>query len=238
VRGALFAALFGIGLLAARAGAAAEQPDDGTRQLTREEIQAWLQGRSLRDTSQDTGADDAAEAPPLPPRHHGLNVEAGVGALGHVGTMRTVTPTSPWFHLQVGYEPLPWLMFFGEGDLIVSNTSNTHPPPEPRAYVVYGFGGGVRFTVAPFERLGFFAQGSLGTARASTDVLEVYGYEDADAFNAYFGGLAGAEWYPVNPHYALVLGGGARVYPGAFERQRNSELPLAWLGVLSIRYTF
>lgn len=212
--------------------------EDESRQLGREEIEAYLAGRSLPNTRQDSADVSYEEAPKPEPRRQGVVVEGGVGALGHVGTMRTVSPVAPRFFLQVGYEPLRWLMFFGETDITVGNTNYAQPPPEPRAYVLYGFGAGVRFTVTPGDRVGIFAQGSLGTSRVSSDVLDAYGYEAADTFNAYLGGLLGAELYPVNPHYALCVSGGVRAYPDGFERERSSQLPLAWLGSAALRYTF
>lgn len=210
------------------------------RSLTREEVESWLTSRGLNDTRhqapQDTSA--AAEAPPPAPRHQGIVVEAGMGALAHVGPLRRVSGVGPLFHLQVGYEPLRWLTLFVESDLALGRTGRAEPPPEPRAFALYGFGAGLRFTVAPGERWGLFAQGSLGTARTSSDILDVYGFEDADAFHTYFGGLLGAEWYAINPHYALSLAGGARLHPSGFEQARSSESPLVVLGLASLRYTF
>lgn len=236
-RGAFVVAL--AGMLAFPALAHAQDDDEPqTRQMTQQEIEAWLDARNMPG-SKDVGAvEEPPEAPPPPPRKQGLVVEGSVGALGHLGSMKNISPTAPWFHLQLGFEPLSWLMAFGEVDAAFATTSYANPPPEPRGYAFYSFGGGVRITVRPTERVGIYAQGSLGLGRISEDVLHVYGYEDADTFNLYFGGQLGVEWYQVNPHYALALHGGVKNYEGIFGRTGGGQTALAWTGGVAIRYAF
>lgn len=205
---------------------------------SRAEIEAWLEARSLPDTRSDETNADSDEAPPPPPRARGLVVESGLGAMGYLGTLKNVTPTSPWLHLQLGYEVFDWAMVFAEGDLAFASTSYANPPPQPRAFAIWGVGGGVRFTVRPTDRVGIYLQGSVGAAQATEDVLRVYGYRHADELSPYFGGLLGVEWYQVSPHYALSLAGGARNYDNGFARQRADAAELMWLGLLSLRYAF
>ncbi|HET9932401.1 MAG TPA: hypothetical protein VFQ35_16970, partial [Polyangiaceae bacterium] len=111
----------------------------GERTLSTEEVEAWL-ARPSGAPNQDTLAPSAEEAPPPPPRKHGFTIETGVGALTHLGPLSHVSPTAPWFHLQVGYEPFRWLMVFAEGDLSFANTSYAAQPPPTRTYRLYGFG--------------------------------------------------------------------------------------------------
>lgn len=218
--------------------AADEAEDPERRQMSQQEIEAWLDARHVPGSRDVESVEEQPEVPPPPPRKQGLVLEGSVGALGHLGPMKNISPTAPWFHLQIGYEPLAWLMFFGEADVAFATTSYANPPPEPRSYAFYGFGAGVRFTVRPTDRFGIYAQGSIGTARVSEDVLHVYGFDDADQFNTYFGGSLGLEWYQINPHYALAVHGGVRSYGNGFDRQNDSGTPLAWIGGASIRYAF
>lgn len=221
-------------LLVTPAALAAEEGTE--RKLTPEEIEAWLDSRALPTTG-DTAARGGDELLP-PPRRHGLLVETSVGALGHLGPLKNISPTSPWFVLRVGYEPLRWLLVFGEGELSFASTSYASPPPEPRTYWLYGFGAGVRFTIALGEQFGVFLQGSAGGARVSEEnVLSIYGYADADELNPYVSALLGFEWYQVNPHLGLGLHGGIRDYFG-LERSRSGDRPLAWVSALSLRYAF
>ena len=220
------------------AGRAQAEEEETHRQMSQEEIEHWLSTEEKPGQVDEVESDEEHEAPPPPPRPHGFVVESGVGALGHLGPLKNISPISPWFHLQFGYEPLKFLMAFAEGDLIFSNTSYANPPPETRAYALYGFGGGLRFTVKPTDRVGIYAQGSIGFARISEDVLFVYGYQNADRFGLYFGGDLGVEWYQVSPHYAIAIHGGLRDYNAVLGRQLSNQQALAWTGGASLRYVF
>lgn len=232
----LWAAALGVVLpSAARAAEAKDEPK--TRQLTPAEISAWLDSHNLPQTS-DTGSTEAPEVPPRPPRHHGLVVESSIGAMQHLGPLKNVSPLAPWFHLQVGFEPLKWAMVYAEGDFSPSNTSYAHPPPDPRVYTLFGFGGGVRFTLKPTDRFGIYAEGSIGGAEATNDSLVTYGYKDSTSLGAYFGGGLGLEWYQVDPHYALALHGTLRDYNNVLDRLRSSQPALALIISAALRYTF
>jgi hypothetical protein len=218
-----------------RAARAAEPPPE--RALTTGEIEEWLERPSGAPVS-DEATPGPEEAPPAPPRKHGLTVESGVGAASHLGALKNITPTSPWFHLKVGFEPFRWLMAFAETDLLFSNTGFAHPPPPSRTYRLYGFGGGLRGTYAFSERFGAYLDASGGIAETSNDVLEVYGYRQSTRWKAYFGGQLGLDWYPVNPHLTISVHGGVRSYQAGLRRERSSEQALLALGGLSLRYTF
>jgi hypothetical protein len=216
-----------------RLASAAEEP--AQRKLTPEEVEAWLDSRSLPTGDQGASSD---EVPPPPPRHHGLVIESSLGALGHLGPMKHVSPTAPWFLTRIGFEPFRWLMLFAEGDVSFASTAYASQPPPPRTYWLYGLGGGVRFTFGLGEHFGVFVQGSVGGASISEqDVLEIYGYENASDTNAYYGGMLGLEWYQVSPHFALAVHGGVRQYNG-LDRSRSSEGPAAWLSAAALRYAF
>ena len=235
VRG-LSALLIALPVLLAASRALAEEPP-AERTLTTNEIEAWLDRPSAAPPV-DSDTPGPEEAPPTPPRKHGVIVETGVGAMSHLGPLSHITPTSPWFHLKVGFEPFRWLLAFAETDLTFSNTSYAHPPPPARTYRLFGFGGGVRGTLAFGERFGAYLEGSGGLSEVSADVLEVYGYQHATKWSPYFGGQLGLDWYPVNPHLAVTLHGGVRSYQAGLRRERSNELALLALGGLALRYTF
>lgn len=234
---AVAAAALSLGWATTASAATASDQDDAHRPMTRQEVEAWLDSRGMPTTQQDDGG-DVAEAPPPPPRHHGFVVETGLGAMQHLGPLKHISPLSPLFHLQFGWEPIKWAMIFAETDLSFGNTSYARPPPEPRGYAMYGFGGGLRFTVKPTDRFGIYLQGSVGAAKISDDVLVTYGYRDATSFNPYFGGVLGLEWYQVNPHTALALFGGVRNYNQLLDRTGAAQTALAVIGGVSLRYVF
>jgi hypothetical protein len=215
---------------------AAEEPKE--RAITPGEVESWLDSSGKAAPDADTGADDEELAPPPPPRHKGFVVESSIGAFGQLGDMKHISPIAPWFRLQFGFEPLRFLMVFAEGDLVISNTSYAHPPPPARTYSLWGFGAGLRGTLKASERIGLYAQGSVGGAEVSDDVLGIYGYPNADAFHLYVAGELGVEWYQVSPHLALALHGGVRDYTATFKRDQGTGPPLAWVSGLALRYTF
>ena len=213
---------------------AAEGPKE--RAISSSEVVSWLDAKDQAVSDEGPGSDEPA--PPLPPRHRGFVVESSIGAFGQIGPMKNISPIAPWFHLQFGYEPLRFLMLFAEGDLMISNTSYAHPPPEPRTYSLWGVGAGLRGTLKPSDRVGLYVQSSLGGAEVNDDVLGSYGYQNADRFNLYVAAELGLEWYQVSPHLALAAHGGLRDYTATFKREQSTQPPLAWVSGVSLRYTF
>ena len=223
--------------LCVSSAAHAADPPPQERQLTPEEIDAWLESRAMPKSQSDrTGGDE--DVPPPPPRKHGFVLESSVGVLGHVGHLKNISPSAPWFGLRFGYEPLRWLMVFAETDLAVASTSYSHPPPPPRSYAFWNFGAGVRVTIKPTDRFGVYLQGSIGGGRVTEDVLEIYGYPHAEELGLYQSAELGLEWYQINPHLALGVHGGVRNYPSTLKRDRDDQPPLAWLSGVTLRYTF
>ena len=228
---------FLVALLACHAAHAGEGPKE--RAISTDEVVSWLDSKGdAPSLSSDQGPDEAEPVPIPPPRHRGFVVESSVGAFGQIGEMKYTSPVAPWFHLQVGYEPLRFLMVFVEGDLILSNTSYAAPPPPSRTYSLWGVGAGLRGTVKASERVGLYLQASLGGAEVTDDVLVTYGYKDADKFNLYLAAELGAEWYQISPHWALAIHAGIRDYTATFKREFSTKFPLAWVSGLALRYTF
>jgi hypothetical protein len=221
-------------LLSTTAARAFADEDADRAELQR--LEAWL---ATKPASADISkAPEAPEAPPPPPRRHGLVVESGIGVQTQLGGLKHVSPTSPWFHLGVGYEPTRWLMLLAQGDVTPSSTSLANPPPDPRGYALFALSIGVRGTLELSHAIGVFAQGEIGGARVTDDVLSTYGFQDADTVHPYFGGLLGVEWYQVDPHLALGARGGVRSYGQLLDRNLGGETPIAWLASITLRYAF
>lgn len=209
--------------------------DEGVIQPTREEIEAFLESRSLPQS--DARPASPLEPPPPPPRHRGVVVEAGSGAAFPLGALRYVSPPSPWFQFQVGYEPTTWFMALVNADFTLANTRYAARPPEPRTYAHYAFGAGARFQLAIGERFGAHAQLELGASEVSEEVLVQYGYTRADRLNFHYGARLGLEWLQINPHLALGLQGTLRNYPG-LARVNDSDPPTAVIVAALLRYAF
>lgn len=197
------------------------------------------------DLSKDTRApaDETAatpEAPPPAPYKKTLVLDASLGAMGFLGQFGKVAPTAPWMHVQLGYEFFRWLMVYGEGELAFTDTSNKLDPPNTRAFPIYGFGGGARFTIPFTDRFGAYAQGGLGFLRADvpTNALGIIGFRDAESFGVYLGARLGVEWYQIDRHFALGANVGIKLAQGFAQLGGGSDTPLALDGGASIRYAF
>lgn len=179
-------------------------------------------------------------APPPRPRHTGLVLEATLGALGFFGQFRHVSPPAYWLHGQLGYEIFPWLMVFGEGEMALTDTSESQDESHTLAYSMFGFGGGVRATIHATSRVAIYAQGDVGalTANVPHDSLKLLGYPSAETLDAQFGGRIGVDWYQIDRHMALCAALGGRLAEGFAKQVGPSDTPLLWDFGAGVRYTF
>jgi hypothetical protein len=180
------------------------------------------------------------EAPPPAPRHKGLVAEASLGALGFMGQFRHVAPTAPWYHAQLGYELTRWLMLFGEGELAFTSTGEAQEESHSYSFPIFGFGGGLRVTVHPTERVALYAQGSIDAMKADvpTGALVIVGFGNAESLKPAFAGRLGVEWYQVDRHLALGLAVGLRDATGFAMTGPASDTGLMADASAVIRYTF
>ncbi|HVH42853.1 MAG TPA: hypothetical protein VM925_10940 [Labilithrix sp.] len=199
------------------------------------------------DLTKDTkapAADDVnappPEAPPAAPYKKTLVLDSSIGAIGFLGEFGKVAPPGPWMHVQLGYELLQWLMVYGEGELAFTDTSNKLDPPNTRAFAMFGFGGGARFTIRFTDRFGIYAQGGLGMLKADvpTNALGILGFRDAESLDVYLGARLGVEWFQIDRHFALGVNAGIRTAQGFAKIGAGTDTPLALDGGLSLRYAF
>ena len=180
------------------------------------------------------------EAPPPLPYKKTLVLDSSIGAIGFLGEFGKVAPPGPWMHVQLGYELLKWLMLYGEGELAFTDTSNRQAPPNTRAFPIFGFGGGARFTIRFTDRVGIYAQGGLGMMKAdiATRALGNLGFRDAESLGLYLGARLGFEWFQIDRHFALGLNAGIRTAQGFAKLGAGTDTPLALDGGASLRYAF
>ena len=191
-------------------------------------------------TADQKPATSPDDPPPIEPHKKGVVLQSSLGAMGFVGQFRHVAPPAPWLKLQLGYEPIKYLMAFGEGDLFFTDTSQLQDPPKTKAFAAFGFGAGLRGTVPITEHFSIFLEGSVGLTKAdiAKSALANIGYKNAESLNPYFGGHLGVEWYQLDRHLAIGLAGGVRDLTGFKKTIGTSDTPIAWDGALSLRYTF
>ncbi len=182
----------------------------------------------------------APESPPPPPYSKSLVVDASLGSLVFLSQFGKLSPPAVWVRAQVGVELLRWLMVLGEGELGFSDTSGSQPQPRTRAFPLFGFGGGARFTIRITPRVGAYVQGTLGAMKVDirSQSLEILGFGKAESLGLYVGGRGGVEWYQRDRHFALGLSVGLRDATGFKKSNGASDLPLAVDGGASVRYAF
>jgi hypothetical protein len=180
------------------------------------------------------------DAPPPVPYKRTVVLDSSLGAMVFLGEFGKVAPPGPWLHTQLGYEVLKWLMLFGEGELAFTDTSRKQDPPKTRAFAIFGGGGGVRFTIRFTDRVGVYAQGSVGMMKADvgTNALGILGFRDAEALNVYLGGRLGFEWFQLDRHFALGLTLGVRTAQGFARTGAGTDSPLVADTGASLRYAF
>jgi hypothetical protein len=185
------------------------------------------------------GAVAFAEAPPPRPRRKGLVLATSVGALGFAGQFGHIAPPAYWMQAQLGYEVTDWLMFFGEGEIAFTGTSEAQDESQAFQFPIWGFGGGARATVHASPRVAFFGQAQIDglTAAVPHDALTILGFRNAESLNASFGARIGIEWYQVDRHLALCVEGGARDATG-FAKVTANDFPLMWDSAFAVRYVF
>jgi hypothetical protein len=247
VRIAVVACSGGIALLLMTSPALAGPPAD-TPPLSEEEgarIDIAPQPPSGKTTEEDVlagGTEPAAlaTAPPARPRSKGLVLESTLGVLGFAGQFRHVSPPAYWLHGQLGYEVFSWLMLFGEGEIALTDTSESQDETHTLAYSMWGVGGGARATVHVSDRVAIFGQGDVGalTANVPHDALALLGYRAAESLDAAFGARLGVDYYQVDRHMALCAALGARVAQGFSKVSESSDVPLLWDLGAGVRYTF
>jgi hypothetical protein len=180
------------------------------------------------------------EAPPPLPRKKGLVLETGLGGLAFLGKFGDLAPPAPWLHTQLGWEFFKWLMVFGYGELAYTGTSNDQSELSAIYFPIYGFGGGVRFTVHVSDRVALFLQGNLGALSVIVprDSLTFLGYKPAESPGLCVGGRLGVEYYQFDRHMALALGVGIRDAFNFKIQDGESDTPLMLDASLALRYTF
>lgn len=182
----------------------------------------------------------ALEAPPPPPRHKGLVLQGNLGGLFFPGAFGNLSPPAPHFRVALGYEPLRWLLLFGEGELAFGSTAVANDAPYTRTFAMWGFAGGVRATLPIGTRVGLWLEAAPGAWRAQTPInaLGTLGFRDAESLGFFVRGRVGADWYQIDRHFALFVAAGARFAPSFTYTTGPAGLPLVAEASAGLRYTF
>lgn len=141
-----------------------------------------------------------------------MYAEAGIGARGYLAEASNHSAVGPSLSMHIGLDIFSW--FSVGGRLEASSHEATVPaPPVGEYYQLYAGSAEGRISIAAGP-IGLFADGSLGLALISTNVLEkVAILEPGERFTPKFGAGGGLEYQLQNRHYAFGLAGEYTLLP-------------------------
>jgi hypothetical protein len=179
----------------------------------------------------------ALDPPPPPPWRPGPDVDATLGVYAPLGRLKRVTAPGPWMRVTGGYEVASWLGVFGAFDSAFLATNRANPPPGERGYVLWGFGGGVRFALPLTPRFRVPLRVEIGLHKVDDQgVLQTYGFSNGHSFRLSYGAMLGLEWRATSRHFGIAAEFGVR-NDAAVKDDLGASAPLAMLGGVLIRYT-
>ena len=167
---------------------------------------------------------------------HGFFLEARIGALGFVNGIGDYASPGPWASIAFGYEILDWLhvMVAAEGSL---HDTNAPPPPARTAFEIVGGTASVRLQANFTEAFAMWLAPQLTVLAATSDILDLYGFQGASDVGIAYGGELGIDWHFRARHHSIGLSGGVRHFP-SFEAAGSSAPALGIHGSAYLRYVF
>lgn len=167
---------------------------------------------------------------------HGFFVEAQLGGMGIVNGVGDIIDGGPWAVLSFGLEILDWLHVLLSAEGSMHNT-NAPAPPAPTAFEIVGGSASVRLQANFTEAFAMWLSGQFAVLVATTDVLSLYGYQDAANIGIAYGGEVGVDWHFRARHHSIGILGGVRHYP-SLESIVGDGPALGIHGSAYLRYVF
>ena len=164
------------------------------------------------------------------PASTGFYTEAGAGAAGFIGSAARDSKIGPTLMLRLGWEPFSWLALgmHLEGS---NHEATVPPPPTGEWFQLYRLQADGRLT-ARLDTFALFAEGGLGAAYISSNVLQKVGILDpGERTTLSFDAGGGIEYQLQNRHYSFGLAGNWWVLP-QFAHVQGAEARLY------LRYTY
>lgn len=166
---------------------------------------------------------------------HGFFLEAAIGARGWIGGVGEVSSPGPFAAIGLGYELLDWLFVRVIADLSIHQTS-APPPPGTSVFELFSALGAVKLQTHPTAEFALWIEGQAGMIIATTDVLGLYGLQDAGSVGFTWGADLGVDAHFHSRHYSIGLQGGVRGAPSL--DGPDGELALGVHGAAYLRYVF
>lgn len=146
------------------------------------------------------------------PASTGFFAEGGFGAVAFLPPDSKNAAIGPVMDIRVGRDLFSWLSV-GIFAAASSHEATVPPPPSGEWFQLYRGGGDLRLS-GRADRIAFFAEGGLGVAMMSTNVLEkAMTLDPGEKYSVTFHGGAGLEYQLVNRHYAIGLAADGLIAP-------------------------
>lgn len=143
---------------------------------------------------------------------NGPYAEASVGGAAFLGAGGDYSRPGPAFALRGGLDLFSWFSL-GVRVELETHEADVPPPPEGEYFQVYTAAADGRISI-PAGRVGLFADGGLGLAMVSTNVLaKVDLLDPGERVTPFFAAGGGLEYQLANRHYTFGLAGQWSLYP-------------------------
>ncbi|MBZ0117918.1 MAG: hypothetical protein K8H88_13025 [Sandaracinaceae bacterium] len=167
---------------------------------------------------------------------HGFFLEGQLGAIGFLNGVGNYITPGPWASLAFGLEIADWfhVLLAAEGSM---HRTDAPPPPRPTAFELVGGTASLRLQANFTPEFAAWISGQFGLFVATTDVLDIYGFQSASSVGIAYGGQLGVDWHFRARHHSIGLLGGLRHYP-ALEGLTGGAPALGIHGSAYMRYVF
>jgi len=216
-------------------------------------VPASAQQSSSAEEQEERGAPIATEEPDptrldverLPPEAirvtrdlyaHGFFVEAQIGGLGFVNGIGEFVDAGPWATISFGLEILDWLHVLVSAEGSMHNTS-APPPPARTAFELLGGSASLRLQANFTEAFAMWLAPQFAVLVATTDILDLYGFQEASTIGIAYGDELGVDWHFRARHHSIGLLGGVRHHP-SLEGIDGGGPALGIHGSAYMRYVF
>jgi hypothetical protein len=127
-----------------------------------------------------------------------------LGALVYLGRAGRYAGPGGAFGVRLGWDLTRWLSV--QGHFVGASAEATLPPPTVgQVFQTYLYAGEARLSLA-LRRFALFAEGGVGAAQISSNVLDRVGVTDGNSFSlAVVAGL-GLDYHTLNRHFSVGLG--------------------------------
>lgn len=166
---------------------------------------------------------------------HGFFLEATIGGRGWLGGAGRLMSPGPYASVGFGYEFFDWLYVSGIGEMSIHETS-APAPPSTTVFELLSALGEVKLQLSPTPELGLWAAGDVGLIVASTDLLALYGFQQAATVGFQWGADIGVDAHFHSRHYSIGLRGGIRGAPSL--DGPDGEIALGAHAAAYLRYVF